>query len=309
MKFIMIIMIFFPVILAAQVFPYSTALSGKAVNAIESISASIISDSFSPMTHFSEGNTTFSVVPAYFKITRFTEDAEITGEDFSGKAFGAGCGYSVSDDLMLYFIFSGLKMDGDLEFATYNEQFGVMKSSVDYTFTSIMGGGGYDLLNNDTFSIPVYFGGQIQYYSSELDFDPVTWNDFFTYTVDMKTSGDGFLYGVSGGIALSAKIYDRIKITPYFLYIHNFNSGNLNSDIAQSNSFSPILNSKSKLKVDVDPVSSKIVGLNVGFVSRSGFSCSVALGSLISSLTGYGSKASEKGIEMKSIIVILSYSL
>lgn len=249
MRFIIILLIFIPVSLFSQSFPYSTILSEKAVNTIENISASIVSDSFSPMTHYSEGDMTLSAVPSWFRVTRLSDDIEMNENDLSGRAFGIGGGSALSDDLLLYCIVSGMKIDGDLEYSVYNGNSGIIKSSVDYSFASVMGGCGYDLISNDIFSIPVYFGAQVQYYKAELAFDPITWNDFFSYTVDMKTSGDAFLYGVSGGIAISAKIFSKIHITPYFLYIHNFNGGDLNSDVAVINTAYPLLSSRSDVKV------------------------------------------------------------
>jgi len=170
-----------------------------------------------------------------------------------------------------------------------------------------MGGAGYDLINNDIFSVPLFFGAQVQYYSAELVSDPVSWTDVVTYNVDMKTSGSGFLYGASGGIAVSAKIYDMIKVTPYFIYLHNFNSAEMQSDIKLENPALPLLSVKSEVDLDVDPVSAGMLGLNIGLVSDSGFSFSVALGSMITSLAGHGSKSSENGVEMKSIVLIAGY--
>jgi len=306
MKIFLIILLLFPVYLSAQSFPYSSDVSEKAVKSISDISASIISDSFAPMTHYSEEDMTLSLVPAYFKIEKCMQDPDIEGENFHGGAFGAGGGYAFSDDLMSYVILSGMKMNGDMRYAAYGDQFGSVTNSGDYSLFSIMAGGGYDLLNNDIFSIPLYFGGQMQYYSAELISDSVDWTYLATpYKVSMKTSGSGFLYGVSGGIGFSAKIYDLFKITPYYLYLQNFNSAEMKSDITLNNAGLPLSN---QYKFDVDPVSAGMFGLNIKFESRSGYSVSVALGSMISALTGYGSEASANGVEMKSAVLILSYN-
>ena len=107
MRFIIILLIFIPVSLFSQSFPYSTILSEKAVNTIENISASIVSDSFSPMTHYSEGDMTLSAVPSWFRVTRLSDDIEMNENDLSGRAFGIGGGSALSDDLLLYCIVSG----------------------------------------------------------------------------------------------------------------------------------------------------------------------------------------------------------
>lgn len=303
MRIFIIIMMLFPLYLSAQTFPYSSDISEKAVSSIEDIAASIISDSFSPMTHYSAGGKLYSAVPAYFKVEQLMDDPEISGEDFSGKSFGAGGGYALTDDLMAYGVVAGIKMDGGLEYAAYGKELGVVKTSGDYSFISVLGGAGYDLLSNDIFSIPVYFGAQIQYFSTELKSDPVTWT---TYTVDMETEGNGFMYGLSGGIAFSAKIYNMIKITPYYLYLHNFNSLDMKSKTTMTGIGLPI---PQEYKFEVDPVSAGMLGLNIGLVSNSGYSISIALGSMLTSLAGYGSGSTDNGVKMKSYVLIVSYEI
>lgn len=303
MRISAIIMILFSLYLPAESFPYSSDISEKAVSSIEDIAVSIISDSFSPMTHYSAGGKLYSAVPAYFKIEQFMDEPEISGENCSGKSLGAGGGYALTDDLMAYCAVAGMKMDGDLEYAAYGKEFGVVKSGGNYSFISILGGAGYDLLNNDIFSIPVYFGAQIQYFSAELKSDPVTW---MAYTVDMETKGNGFMYGLSGGIAVSAKIYNMVKITPYYLYLRNFNSSKMKSKTTMTGVGLPI---PQDYKFEVDPVSAGMLGLNVGLVSDSGYSISIAFGSMLKSLTGYGSGSSDNGVKMKSYVLIVSYEI
>ncbi len=306
MVFIAVILMI-PAALSAQSFPYDSQLTEKAVKSIEDISASIISDSFAPMTHYKAGDTTYSVVPAYFTADQLMDDPEIKGKDFRGVVIGAGGGHAVTDNLMTYFILTGMKMKGDLEYPAYGELFPAVTSSADYSLVTLLGGAGYDLLDDDIFSIPVYFGVNVQYFSADLKSDPVTWNPVPAYDVDMKTSGSGFLYGVSGGIAASAKILNKIKITPYLLYIRNFNSGSVDSEISLSQSGLTI--AREKFSVDTDPVSAWMTGLNLEYIGDSGFSASVALGSMVSSLIGYGSRSTDNGVEMKSVVLIFSYNI
>jgi len=310
MRLIFLILLLIPAVLSAQDFPYDSECSEKVVRSIEDISASIISDSFSPMTHYSAGNTTLSAVPSYFTADRLMEDPDVDGKDFRGGALGGGFGYAVTDDFMAYFIAAGMKMNGDLEYKAFGKEFGTVKSSGSYSLVSLLGGCGFDFLDNGTFSIPVYLGAQVQYFSADWESDQLSWTDQLSneYSAEVEMTGSGFLYGISGGIALSAKIFDKVKITPYFLYIHNFNEGEMKAD-ASLTSENPLLSGAEKYKFDVEPVSAFMTGLNIGYIGDSGFSASVALGSMISSLTGYGSQASANGVEMKSFVLILSYNM
>ncbi len=115
-----------------------------------------------------------------------------------------------------------------------------------------------------------------------------------------------FMYGLSGGIAVSAKIYNMFKITPYYLYLHNFNSSDMKSKITMTGIGLPV---PQDYKFEVDPVSAGMLGLNIGLVSDSGYSISIALGSMLTSLTGYGSRASDNGVIMKSYVLIISYEI
>jgi hypothetical protein len=75
MRSLIFIIIFIPAIAAAQI-PDTSVVTEKAINSIEDISASIISDSFNPMTHYSKGDRSFYFVPGWFKADRVMEDPD-----------------------------------------------------------------------------------------------------------------------------------------------------------------------------------------------------------------------------------------
>ncbi len=305
MKKLIFIILFIPAIAAAQSFPYSSDVTEKAVNSIEDIAASIISDSFNPMTHYSKGDKSFYFVPGWFKADRVMEDPDVDADDFTGISLGAGAGSAISDRLMTYIIIAGMKMEGDLITPLYGSDSGDIKSSFDYSLVSILGGAGYDIFRNDYISVPVYFGANIQHYSAKLVPETVDWTPLATtYSIDSKISGSGFLLGMSGGIALSLKIYDFIKITPYFIYMQNLNKGKMKAEI--TNNDLPLVNVNQSF--DVDPDSAGMLGLNMGVISEGGFSFSVSAGSMISSMMGFGNKTTSNGVDMKSVVLIFGYS-
>lgn len=76
-------------------------------------------------------------------------------------------------------------------------------------------------------------------------------------------------------------MYKDLQITPYFLYIRNFNNAKIEEEIKLK---STLQNLHQKNKFDIDPVSAGMFGLNVGFKVKSGFSCSISAGSMITSL-------------------------
>jgi hypothetical protein len=302
----MLLILLAPAALNAQfAATYDPGISRKAVESIEYIAASIISDSFSPMTRYSTGDTFYSVVPAGFEADRLWDDPEINGENFYGASLGAGCGYAITGELMAYVILAGMGIRGNMEMNTYGDVYGSLSNDSEYMLLNISGGAGYDIFRNNFVSIPVYLGLNLQYFSAEFTCDPVSYTSGVTYTVNNTTSGSGLLAGMSGGIAASFRVFSSFIITPYYLYLQNFNSGSMKAEFKLSSAGLPVTESA---RFDLDPVSAGMFGLNIGYKNESGFSFSIALGSLISSLTGYGSKASDNGLEIKTIVLIFSYN-
>jgi hypothetical protein len=304
MKKLIFIILFIPAIATAQV-PDTSSVTEKAVNSIEDIAASIISDSFNPMTHYSKGDKSFYFVPGWFKADRVMEDPDVDADGFTGMSLGTGGGYALNDRLMTYIILAGMKMEGELRAPFYGTDTGNIPGNFDYSLVSLLGGAGYDIFKNDFISVPVYFGANIQHYSAKLVPMTVDWDSGAgSFLIDSTIKGSGFLLGMSGGIALSLKIYDFVKITPYFIYMQNLNKAKMEAEI--TNNTNPLLSGKQSF--DVDPVSSGMLGLNMGVISEGGFSFTVSAGSMISSMMGFGNKATSNGVDMKSVILIFGYS-
>ncbi len=105
--------------LAAQTIVFDTSLSEKAVKGIVNVTSSIISDSFTPMTHYDRGDWIVTAVPAYFEIDRVFDDPDLRGNDLKGWAAGIGGGYAISDRLMAYCVITAMNIDGTIEAPDY----------------------------------------------------------------------------------------------------------------------------------------------------------------------------------------------
>jgi hypothetical protein len=299
MKKLIIIFIFIPVLLNAQSIPDPSGVSEKALKSIEDIAASIISDSFNPLAHYKAEEKIFYAVPVWFSVDKAMDKPEITGENLGGLAFGAGAAYAFTDKIMSYAIVTGMKLSGSLEMPVYGSTYGSLKNSIDYSLFSILAGGGYDLYRNDVVSVPVYLGLNLQHFSAELV--PQSFEQT-PNTVNSSMKGDGVLYGFSGGLAVSFKFFNIFRITPYYLFIRNFNSTKIEGETTIST-----LLYGNKYSFEVDPVSAGMTGFNFGFETEQGFSFSISAGSMISSFIGFGSRASENGVDMKSAAIVFSY--
>lgn len=301
-RILFVTLIFVPVVLKAQVFTdYTPDVSEKAVKSIEYIASSVISDAFTPMTWFTNGEDVYTAAPALFTADPLNSDPEIKSDNFKGAALGAGWGRALSDSTIVYFIAAGMAMKGDMEMKTYGDSYGALGNSTDFNLLHVTTGAGHAFYTNEFVSLLAYAGLHAQYYSAEIKTDPVTWT---SYTVNNTTSGSGLLYGISGCAAFSFKIAGSFIATPYILYMRNFNSASMKADLELSGAL-PLSGSE---KLDLTPVSAWMTGLSLGFKNDEGFTFSLSVGSLISSLTGYGSKASGGGLELKSLVLVFSYN-
>ncbi len=305
MKFLMplfFVLLFIPCTLRAQVFDgYTSAVSKKAVKSIEYIASSIISDSFTPMTGYSSGDSVYTASPSLFTADRLYDSPKIKGRDFLGAALGAGWGRAINDRLMGYVIMAGMGLSGNMEMETYGSTYSSLGNETEYSLFHLSAGAGYTLYKIDFLSLQVYAGLHAQYYSAEIKTDPVPWT---AYTVSNTTSGSGLLFGVSGGAAASFSIWNNFFITPYFLYIQNFNRASMTADLELSG----MIPASYSEKFNIPPLSSWMTGLSIGYKNDSGFSFSLSAGGLISSLTGFGSKSSSDGLELKSIVLVFTYT-
>ncbi len=303
-KILMALFIFLPAALSALTVPYSTAATEKGVEAICGVTEAIIADSFSPMTHYNEGDGVITLSPSYVTIDKVYDSPEIKGDGLTGKSAGIGTGKALSGRFMVYGIAAALNISGDIAYNDYSS--GNLTAETDFSLFSLHGGGGYDLIDSTVFSMPVFAGVHIQYYSAELTTESVPVDDGFIYDTTLNIDGSGLLYGISGGIAPSIKLFGRLKITPYLMFLYNLNSTSLDANFTFEEQISHTKYNQSA-DFDVDPIFEVTTGLDIGLESKSGFSVSLALGGLITTLTGKGSSTASRGVEMTPVVLIVSY--
>ena len=215
--------------LSSQSINFDTTLSEKAVKGISNISSSLIADSLTPMTHYEKGNWTISLIPAYFSVDRAFDDPDLRGDDLRGWAAGLGGGYAVTDSLMAYAIFSALKIEGTIEARDYNNY----TFDTEFSLYTMNAGLGYDLVSGrSTWSLPLYIGTSIQHYRADIDLSPVP--GAYAAPMDVELSGDGFIYALTAGFAISKEFFGKVRLTPYFLYLYSFNSADIAAHASQT---------------------------------------------------------------------------
>lgn len=277
--------------LFSQPTPQELGLLGEAVDGIERIAASLIADSFSPMTHYKANDRFFQLTPLYFEVEKLAKDSEWEAKDLNGFALGAGYGHAFSSSLLFYGIATFLNIEGKLESS--------LQSELSFKLLALSSGIGYDLLSdNKTFSLPLFAGIVLQYYSVD---SPVTVPSLPGVPVTLE--GNGLVLGLSAGIAFSAQFFDWIKATPYLLVLQNLNSYSL---AAKTQISFPL---PQTLSADV-PMETKTMGMfgfNIALIPSENWDISVILGGTLSSLSQFHNDTFLNGLRIKTYGLSVTY--
>jgi hypothetical protein len=278
---------------------WDSSVAEKGVDGIANVASSIIADSFVPMTHYNHEDLVITLVPAYFDIQKAYDDPEVGGKDLTGYSAALGAGYALSDRCMAYGVLAHMNIKGDMEGKFYpelsNEKY---RLKTDYSLTALYGGMGFDLLgDNSTLSIPIYAGVFVERYDVSLSLPE---ESGYRVTAD----DTGYLYGGSLAVALSWKIMEMFKLTPYYLYSISFNKPEITAKASTSVPF-PYTKSQT---MTMDRVNAGMAGLALTWMTTDAFSVSVSLGGWLTSQTGWYNEKFLDGLEMKSIVVALSYT-
>jgi hypothetical protein len=268
----------------------------------ENATASVINDSFAPMTHYTEKNWTARFVPAVFRLDRAYDDPEIEGDDFHGWGAGAGAGYALSDQLMAYGIIGRTDAQGDLNGDFYGDAFGEQTVSLSFSTSYITTGMGYDFIKGKKkLSIPLYAGLYVQHYDADIDLPKAT-DPFSGITYDGTLSGKGYLYGFSGGLAVSYRLADKMKVTPYYLFSTSFNESEFDAEIENS-----LSSTKTNEEIEPGKLTTQMLGLNISYDTSESLSFSLGIGGLLTSQFESYSKNYQDGLIISTIVIVVSY--
>lgn len=286
----------------AQIYDQGLAdgMAAKGIDGIRNVASSVISDSFTPMTHYSEGNGTLTFVPAWFKIRKAYDDPEVSGKDLKGGAAAFGGAYAVSDRLLFYGIVSWLGMEGGLRGKLYGDTFDEINVDAKYNLYSFHAGLGYDLIQGGRWSAPFSAGLFLERYDVRLRFPTVS---TFAGSVDMGVKGSGILFGYSVSAAISREFMDRFRVTPYFLFMMSFNRPEMESSAV----ITPIPG-KQTAAFKTGKIMAGMLGLSISYLAGDSLSLSLSAGGLLTSSTGFYNKTFLDGLDMMSIVMAISYS-
>lgn len=288
----------------AQSLDLGADLSKKAMQGIISVTSTIVADTFTPMTHYNQGEWTASVVPAWIEVKQANDDPVIRGDRLRALGGGLGGGYALSDRWMLFGIGAYMGIDGKI----YAKGLDQYRIDVDYGLGAFIAGAGFDLIGGGgAFSIPVYAGACLQGYRAGIDPPalPLVLPGS-AQVLDARLSGSGALLSLIGSIALSYDLFDTIRITPYYLFIRSLNRPELHA-VTDYTLLSPLAAAypvKSTLRFDY--ITANMLGLKIGLLPSGSISVSVSIGGMImTAVKGYSE--SHNGIRMISAVLAVTY--
>ncbi len=288
----------------AQGLDLGADLSKKAMQGIISVTSTVVADTFTPMTHYREGEWTASAVPAWIDIKQAYDDPVIRGDRLRALGCGLGGGYALSDRWMLFGIGAYMDIDG----GTHAKGLGGYRIDVDYGLGALIAGAGFDLIGGGgPFSIPVYAGACVQGYRARIDPPalPLVLPGS-AQVLDARLSGSGALFSLIGSVALSCDLFDTIRITPYYLFIRSLNRPELRA-VTDYTILSPLAAAypvKSALRFDY--ITANMLGLKIGLLPSGSISVSVSIGGMImTAVKGYSE--AHNGIRMISAVLAVTY--
>ena len=288
----------------AQSLDLGADLSKKAMQGIISVTSTIVADTFTPMTHYREGEWTVSLVPAWIDVKQAYDDPVLRGDRLRVLGGGLGGGYALSDRWMLFGIGAYADMDGGI----HAKGLGVYRIDVDYGLGAFIAGAGFDLIEGGgAFSIPVYAGACVQGYRAGIDPPALPLSlPGIQQVLDARLSGTGALYSLIGSVALSCDLFDMIRITPYYVFIRSLNRPELRA-VTDYTLLSPMAVAfpvKSTLRFDY--VTASMLGLKIGLLPSGSVSVSVSIGGLVmTAVKGYSE--AHNGIRMISAVLAGTY--
>jgi len=283
---------------------------------------SVMTDTFNPWTHFRSDTWAVAVSINYFDVeTVIVMPDEGTDYDQTGKGDGFTGGsvslrynYALSDDWMIFGIYTGVFMKGKVIYNSPTQLSGGGYSPPDdrYVFdgpsqahVGILGLG-YDFFNGPEWSFPIFVGGSILKYRSDLTISPLPGETGNPY---MEMEADGISYGIYVSLAISRTLFSFLKITPY-ITIHQLlntpegtvtvtgdNPSGPNADFYIGNSATGEIGEEGYLGA----------GLNITYLGAGPLSYSISVSGIINSHTNFYNDAFHESLEMKSYSFSITY--
>lgn len=265
----------------------------QTIQGIEAVVKNAIAAAFIPMTDFEKGDLLFIGSPGYLTVREVYQNPTIAGAPLNGGTLGIGAGYALNDKFMVYSILTGLYLNGALEADFFSD--GPVSAETKGTFLSLFTGIGYELIESKYLSLPLFLGFNGGYYSMDVIY-PEYSNSGFKFNAN--TSGNGFLGGLSGGIAARVK-YRGFSLTPYYLYMVNFNGVSVDTTTEMD---SWLFSDSYEMNHSIDPYQGGYFGTSLAFKTKSGWFYNLSLKNLFPSFS-----KKDDSIDFTSVILSVGY--
>jgi len=181
---------------------------------LDVIPSLLISDAFTPMTHFNKNDFQFSATPVYLNLP-LGNDKKIENQrdDLNCKAISFNSGYALTDRSFANLFYSYANISGTVGYDEDGSP--LVRIDGEQTIQSYMASAGYDLWETNETSIPLMFGIGQRFIKMDMDVRGI----WYPSDCVVQSDSSSILYFL--GIAYSRKfsIFNAdFKLTPYLYY-------------------------------------------------------------------------------------------
>lgn len=242
-------------------------MSSQVYLQMEEVAQEVLSQAFAPPSQLKRDDWNLTFTPGYFRIQELELPRDVTEKQIEGITLGLGGAYGISSRLMAYGSYAGSFLRGEASGPWVPGQ--DMDAQLEFNYQGLFAGMGYFVMKEDKLDIPIFLGFQAQHYSL------LTTMDESSGTTLGKLEGQGFLFGASGGAAVNL-YFSMFRLSPYFLYMLNFNGAAIHASLDSS---LPLVSGSADYALD--PYSGATIGLDFGLSSDSHWSFGASLLNLL----------------------------
>ncbi len=297
---------------------YSMEFEGS-MRGLCNLATAFQSDTFYPKTHFKENEIYLSVTPAYYSVEVFCVQKStqgsygytVTGDD--ADVFGANLAfdYCINRDWMIFTSLTVMKSDGNITNTPSTGYKEFTAGNMTTLYQNI--GFGYEFLNSDKWSFPMYLG--FAYRKFFVDMTGTNDNPYDTeYRADIDSTDCVYGFFIGFSVARRFVILESNFKLVFFMTWDGFDD-EIEFDITVTDSSDPlIIGRKSKSESCATPhseffLSGPLPGLKFMWESENRISLSISINGFISNSFNWYNEYFIEGLKYKYASITVSYRL
>ncbi len=297
---------------------YSMEFEGS-MRGLCNLATAFQSDTFYPKTHFQENEIFLSVTPAYYSVEVFCEQEStpgsygytVTGDDANVFGVNMAVDYCINRDWMLFTSLTVMKSGGKITNTSSTGSKEFTEGDMTTLYQNI--GFGYEFLNSDKWSFPMYLGfAYRKFFVDMTGTNDSPYNTLYRADIDSTDCVYGFFIGFS--VARRFVLLDNNFKLVFFMTWDGFDE-EIEFDITVTDSSDPLkIGARSKSESCATPhsdffLSGPLPGLKFTWESQNSISLSISINGFISNTINWYNDYFIEGLKYKYASITVSYRL